>query len=491
MTERGWGAKLCSLSVFIMKFLSRQLDLQAKISLVLVCVILPTFLIVTVAQNKLTQPILEEEVRQMGIHFGKTIAAEIDGSRLLSSSNASQVIENLLQEQLYSQPDIVRVDVIAKDALTGEIKLIASNIEEEPGAPLPVLSLVETVTSEYKTEETGEGFWELHVPIEHRSRDARSKKLLGMVHLVVSTKLEGRIVSALWKTTAMAATFSVISLIGVLSYFLRKTIANDRLLKKAESVNLKLTEQLHDAQRQLMVTEKLAVMGQLTASFAHEIGTPLTAIGGHLQLLKDEIPSPERETVEPRLEIVNGQLAKIEGIVKGFLQSTAKPSSQRQLVDLNRLLGQTVGIVMPRMDALGIEIKRKLDHHLAPVRAVPLDIEQILLNLLNNSIDSIQAKMRMRDRGRFYLEVVSEMMKIEGKQWARIMVYDTGEGIRKVDLHKVLKPFFTTKRPGEGTGLGLTICQELAHKYGGELFIDSKEGAWTRVILQLPYHATV
>jgi signal transduction histidine kinase len=74
-----------------------------------------------------------------------------------------------------------------------------------------------------------------------------------------------------------------------------------------------------------------------------------------------------------------------------------------------------------------------------------------------------------------------------GKQWAEIQVYDTGEGIRKTDLDMVLKPFFTTKRPGEGTGLGLTICQQLVNKYGGELGIDSKEGAWTRVTVKLPY----
>jgi signal transduction histidine kinase len=472
-----------------MRFLSQHLDLQAKISLVLVAVILPTFLIVTIAQNKLTQPILEEEVRQMGIHFGKTIAAEIDSSRLLSAANATQAIENLLQEKLYSQPDIIRIDIMARASPNGAIKVVASNIEEDPGAPLSTLSLVDVVSSEYKTEEKGAGFWDIYVPIEHRSRDARSKKLLGMIHLVVSTKLVGRIVGTLWKSTAMAAALSVVTLILVLSYFLRKTIANDRLLKEAESANLQLIERLHNAHRQLMITEKLAVMGQLTASFAHEIGTPLTAIGGHLQLLQDEIPSTAKEALGPRFDIVNGQLSKIEGIVKGFLQSTAKPSSQKQLVDLNRLVDKTVGIVIPRTDSLGVEIKRQFDHQIAPVRAVPLDLEQVLLNLLNNSIDSIQAKMKTREKGHYHLEITTELSKGEGKQWARIIVYDTGEGIRKVDLKNVLKPFFTTKRPGEGTGLGLTICQELVHKYGGELLIDSKEGAWTRVTLQLPYHA--
>ncbi len=475
-----------------MKSRRHHLDLQAKISLVLVAVILPTFLIVTIAENKLTLPILEEEIRQIGIHSGKTLAAEIVRSRMLSLANPTPAIENSVQEILYTQPDILRIDVVAKDPATNVLKVVATNIEEDPGSPPQSFALVEAVTSEYKADEGGGGAWEISVPIEHRSRDPRGpKRLLGTVHVVVSTKLVSRIMSTLWKTTATAAGFSVVSLILVLSYFLRKTIANDRLLRRAESENFKLIEQLHEAQRQLMLTEKLAVMGQLTASFAHEIGTPLNAIGGHLQLLKEEVFSQGGggEASEQRLEVVDGQLKKIEEIVKGFLQSTAKPTSQKQLVDLNRLLEKTVGIVFPRIDRLGVEIKRLLNREMAPLRLVPLDLEQIFLNLLNNSLDSIQAKCQAKEKvSRLQLEIGSEVIVSHGKQWALVSVYDTGEGIRKVDIKNVLKPFYTTKSPGEGTGLGLTICQQLAHKYGGALLIDSKEGVWTRVTLKLPYH---
>src|SRR6185312_8711593 len=180
------------------------------------------------------------------------------------------------------------------------------------------------------------------------------------VHVVISTKLVGRFAKTLWKTTVMAAVFSMFALILGLGYFLRKTIQNDRKLRKAESQNLQLTAQLHETERQLMNTEKFAVMGQLTASFAHEIGTPLTAIGGHLQLLTDEL-SPKVDLSEApkqmeRVEIINGQLQKIEGIVKSFLQSTAKPPSQRQLVDLSQIADKTLRIVKPRMDNLGIEV---------------------------------------------------------------------------------------------------------------------------------------
>jgi signal transduction histidine kinase len=109
---------------------------------------------------------------------------------------------------------------------------------------------------------------------------------------------------------------------------------------------------------------------------------------------------------------------------------------------------------------------------------------------VNNSLDSLRAKAEEREGGKMNLALSSQVHNAEGKQWAEVSVYDTGEGIKKSDLKNIFKPFFTTKRPGEGTGLGLTICRQLAHKYGGMLEIDSKEGAWTRVTLRIPYQAT-
>ncbi len=471
----------------------RRLDLQAKISLVLVAVILPTFLIVTVAENKFTQPILEEEMRQVGITSGKTLAAEIVSARLLSLPNPTPAVESSLQEFLYSQPNITRIDVFSRDpAVPGRLRVVASNVEEDPLVMAQPPIAVEAVTSEFRTDEGGAGFWDIYVPIEQRGREPRSqRKLLGAVHVEVSLKVVDRILGTLWKTTATAAALSVVALIFVLSYFLRKTILNDRKLRQAESQNLQLTEQLHEAERQLMNTEKLAVMGQLTASFAHEIGTPLNAIGGHLQLLHDEISAPPMPvppaSFKERFGIIDGQLSKIEQIVKGFLQTTAKPQSQKQLVDLNQVAEKTLGIVRPRLESLGVEVRRDLDRGLGPLRLVPLDVEQILLNLLNNSLDSMQSK----DKGPRILEISTGIghAKSLGIERAEISVYDTGSGISKADLPKVLKPFFTTKPHGKGTGLGLTICQELAQKYGGSLDVNSKEGEWTRVSVRIPYRA--
>ena len=466
---------------------ARSLDLQAKVILVLIGVIVPTFLIITVAQIKLTGPLLKDEIRQVGMTSGKTLAAEIVSARLLQFPNPTAAVESRLQEILFSQPSIMRIDVVAKDPTSGLIKVVGTNVEDEPGTVPPVVSLVEAVTSEYHAEEDGPSYWEIQVPIEQRSRDLKlPRKQLGAIRLLISTQGVENLSQTLWKTTAGAAGFSVVCLILGLSFFLRKTIENDRLLRRAESQNLELTEQLHETQRQLMNMEKFAVMGQLTASFAHEIGTPLNAIGGHLQLLSDEVSERGKE----RLEILNGQVSKIEQIVKNFLQSTSKPSSQRQLVDLNLLVEKSLGIIKPRTEAMGVEVHRFLDRHLGPLRAVPIEMEQIFLNLLNNSMDSLRAKIRQNHgKIKLLIEVKSQLALEEGRPWAQIEIFDTGEGVPREDLRNIVKPFFTTKSPGEGTGLGLTICQQLANKHGGRLKIDSKEGSWTRVVLHLPFQS--
>ncbi len=401
------------------------MDLKAKISLVLGLVILPTFLLVTVVENQLTHPLLSEDLRQIGINSAKTLAAEIVTSRLLSNPNPTAAIESRIQNVLFAQPNIVRVDVLVRDQITGLIQSVGSNFEPDEGdSPAAVFPWTDVVSSEFRNDDNGNGLWEIAVPIEQWGRDFKSpKKTLGNVRLAISMKLVDQIVSTLWRITATGAAFSVVALFLVLSFFLRKAISNDRKLLQAENQNLQLSQQLHEAQRQVMNTEKLAVLGQLTASFAHEIGTPLNAIGGHLQLLREEVVRTGVEvpkSTPERFDLINGQVEKIALIVKGFLQRSAKPVSQTQLVDLNQILEKSVSIVRPRIDSMGVEVRRKLDRTLGPLRVVPMDLEQVFLNLLNNSLDSLSAKTQRKERPKLLLEVSSHLQREEGAGVGRI-----------------------------------------------------------------------
>lgn len=463
-----------------------RLDIQSKIILLLIGVIVPTFVVVSVLENKLARPLLEGELKQLGLTSAESLANKIEGSRWIGKPDGPPFIENEIQELLYLQPNIQRIAVFAKDPATGELKQIASSIiDEDPNLTVP---LIDKATAEYGQDEWGVGIWDVRVPIQkHVGSSKTTPKVLGVVQLIITTRTVKRLLEAYWKITAVAAPISVVILIVVLNFFLRKAILNERLLRQAEDQNIQLSSQLQEAQRQMMNLEKLAVMGQLTANFAHEIGTPLNAIGGHLQLLASEVNDADiGPRSKERIGILSSELRRIEQIVKGFLQTTAKPVSQNQLVDLNKLVDRTVGIVKPRMDSLAVESRLSLERKMGPLRVVPLEIEQILLNLVNNSLDSLHAKRETDRTTNLRLAITTRTIRKKGVEWAELEVYDTGMGISKENLRDVVKPFFTTKRPGEGTGLGLTISQQLAAKYGGMLKVDAKEGAWAKVTLSLP-----
>lgn len=470
-----------------------RLDLQAKIVLVLVGVILPTFLLVTVAENKLTLPLLEDEVRQVSINRVQSLADYILDFRLFDLRGGKAAIEERieakLQELLYIQPSIVRMDVFLKNSAEKSVILVASNFEIGPDPTPDLASFGKQLVTERIQDETGNPYWKIEFPLIPSSTKAGSVRApVGWIRAWASLQLVTNVLDTFWKTTAAAAAFSVVALIAVLSFFLRRTIENDRKLLRVESTNVELSSQLHDAQRKLVTHEKLAVMGQLTATFAHEIGTPLNAVNGHLQLLEEDIsllPSGEQSEWRRRIEVIQGQIQRIAGIVQSFLQSTARPPTQVQLVDPNPLIDRCLKLVEPRIRALGVQFVRNLDPEISPVRLVPSELEQILLNLLNNALDSLQLKAA-QGGGRSELTLSSSRVHQQGRPWVRIEVGDSGVGIPKAQLQQVLKPFFTTKPVGSGTGLGLTICRELARKANGDLRIESKEGSWTRVSLEFP-----
>lgn len=459
-----------------------KLDLRAKISLVILGVLVPTFLILTLAIHQFIQPTLLREIEQIGITAARTLSSEIVAQRWLTRENPNRFIESKLREFLYLQPNVKRVEVFVKNADTGVNELVASTIEEDPSEKPEIPLLVERVQTRLHDElEAEENGWEILAPIKASS--AKEARTVGTVRIYVSIQLVNRLSEILSQVNLIGGLLGMILMFVLLNTALRRTIENDRKLTEAEKQNLALSRQLHETERSLMNSEKLAVLGQLTASFAHEIGTPLNAIGGHLTLLRDEVAEPAR----PRLSIIEGQVRKITEIVRGFLQSTAKPASQRQLVDPHAVIDKTLGIVRPRTEALSVSVEKDFNRDLGPIRMVPLELEQVLLNLVNNSLDSLRSKQERAKSGLGEIRLATRSQRHSGKEFLVISVHDSGEGIAAKDLAKVVKPFYTTKAPGEGTGLGLTICRDLARKYGGDLFVESEAGKWTEVRVEIPY----
>lgn len=463
----------------------RKLDLRAKISLALIAVLLPVFSLLAFSAHLFIRPTLLREIEQIGVSAGKMLATEIVAQKMLQKNEREHLIESRVREFLYLQPNIRRIEVFARDPESGRNLLVASSIEEDPEDVKFEAPEVTKITTELKEDpdDESERGWDVWIPILSASSRIAEPKSVGAVRVVVSINLVSRLARISSNLSMIGGAIGLILLFFLLNGALRKTIENDRKLRAAESENLVLSEQLHEVERHLLNLEKFAVLGQLTATFAHEIGTPLNAIGGHLALLKEET-EPKLRSASDRIGIIEGQVAKIAEIVRGFLQNTSKPVSQKQLVDPHQIVEKTLSIVRPRLESLGVQIERDFDRSLGPIRIVPVDFEQILLNLVNNSLDSIRMKNANETRK---LKLSTRVTKVDGSEGIEMRIRDSGEGIEPEDLERVFQPFFTTKGPGEGTGLGLSICRDLLRKYGGHLGIDSKRGEWTEVVLDLPY----
>lgn len=478
-----------------------RMDLQVKVIVVLFAVIVPTFLAMTVVQNRIARPVLETEARRTALTVGKNIATEVISQGLLASGAGQGELEALIRETLYQYPNIIRIDILKREPGTGALRLLLSNFMMNP-APSYVENFkpVLAPSGRYLEEDARSRprLWEVTIPIVKKSsaakKEPREERLRGYVRVLLSLESVNDVLSAFWRISWIATSVSVVLLIVLLGFFLRKTILNERRLHRAESENTVLSSHLHELERELMNTEKMAAMGQLASKVAHDIGTPLNAMSGHLQLLEADIrafPAQVPSTWHERLAIIDGQVGRIAEVVRGFLQTTSKPVTQRQLVDVNRSVRQVMAIFQARFDAMGVQVFTRLDDGLGPVRIVPMDLEQVLQNVFENSLDSLREKKHSGRRVKLQIELETRLDKVDGREWALIRVTDTGVGANRESVAKLLKPFYTTKAPGAGTGLGLTICNEIVRKYGGILELNSKEGVSFEVVIRLPYQFDV
>ena len=458
----------------------RAPDLQGKVILILIAVIFPISVILSLAQSKVMEPVLFEEIRQVGLSFAQNLASQIEGDRLLARPNATALIEDRIQRMVYSQPGIIRVDVISKKPQTGALFYLASSVEEQENSVPSPEEMRDHVSATVEREDSVP-VWNIIYPIRAGTGHAVVKVLvsLGFVLAFQSTIL---------KINIIAAILSTILLILVLSFLLKRAIENERQLRVAQESNAVLSGKLQEIQQALIQTEKLAVMGQLTASFAHEIGTPLNAVSGHVQLLRmglEKIVSGEAwKIVSDRIGIISGQLRKIEDIVKGFLATTKKPMArERSRVLVKDLVGNVMALVQPTLEVNQIRYREAFRDGDARVEVVPIEIEQVILNLVNNAIYSMKEKGRIPEGEN---ELAITLQADLQKQNVKLEIRDTGVGISDANLKLIFKPFFTTKPSGEGHGLGLSICQEIIHSYGGEVTVESEPGAWTAILVQLP-----
>ena len=245
---------------------------------------------------------------------------------------------------------------------------------------------------------------------------------------------------------------------------------------------LRIKAELRKTQLQLMQAEKLASLGMLAAGVAHEINNPVAIMieeAGWMSDLLEEKEFQESENLAEfsrALEQINTQGNRCKEITRKLLSFSRKTDSGLQTVEINDLIKDVVGLSTQRAKSTSVEFKTNLEMDLPATRISLSEMQQVLLNLINNSMEAMEKSggtitLSSRiDKGRILIEVA-----------------DDGPGIPKANVSRIFDPFFTTKPVGKGTGLGLFICYGIIKTMGGKIDVKSVEGIGTTFSISIPF----
>ena len=302
----------------------------------------------------------------------------------------------------------------------------------------------------------------------------------------------------------LLAALSIFLLIGI--FLLR----NNRQKQKANKV-LELTlSDLKTTQTQLIQSEKMASLGELTAGIAHEIQNPLNFVNNFSEVsnelideMKDELKKGNYQgaeeiasDVKQNLEKINHHGKRADAIVKGMLQHSRSRSGQKELTNINALADEYLRLAYHGLRAkdksFNTTMKTDFDESIGNINIIPQDIGRVILNLITNAFYAVDEKKKSDITG--YEPTVSvSTKKIDvrsdekvGWDTMEISVSDNGNGIPKHIIDKIFQPFFTTKPTGQGTGLGLSLSYDIVKAHGGEFKVETKENAGTTFIIHLP-----
>jgi two-component system NtrC family sensor kinase len=218
-------------------------------------------------------------------------------------------------------------------------------------------------------------------------------------------------------------------------------------------------------------------VGEVAAMLAHEVGTPLTSISGHLQLLAEEV---QQARAKERLNVIEMHIGRAIATIQGFLDSARFPTPNRHPIQMNTLIQEVLALASPGIGRQrGIQLVADLRPELPQVLVDANQFRQVLLNLVTNALDA------MPGGGQISLRT-QPIVAADGMVSVQVQIADTGLGISPEDFHRIFDPFFTTKGPGHGTGLGLAICQRIVKAHQGSLEVQSEKGQGTTFLITLP-----
>ena len=286
-------------------------------------------------------------------------------------------------------------------------------------------------------------------------------------------------------------------------------IRTEEVMQQKEEIEAQRDEleqtlgELKATQTQLIQSEKMASLGELTAGIAHEIQNPLNFVNNFSEVSAELVDELDEELdkgdiaeakaiasdVKQNLEKIRHHGKRADGIVKGMLEHSRAASGQKEPTDLNKLADEYLRLAYHGLRAkdksFNAELTTQFDESLPLVNVIPQDIGRVMLNLFNNAFYAVNQKQKNADAD--YKPNVSVTTNSVAGQ-VIIKVKDNGPGIPDSIKDKIMQPFFTTKPTGEGTGLGLSLSYDIVVKgHAGTINVESKEGEGSTFTITMPY----
>jgi PAS domain S-box-containing protein len=228
-------------------------------------------------------------------------------------------------------------------------------------------------------------------------------------------------------------------------------------------------------EQQLMHSQKMESIGTLAAGIAHEVGNPLTSISSIVQVLHR---TTQDEFFRSKLSLVQSQVHRITKIIRDLVDFSRPSNYQLQPTDVVKVVTDAVEIVKMGKKAKEVEFVTSVRQKIPPLSLVPDQISQVFINILLNAVDAMDGK-----KGK--VETVIDQYD----ETVRVKITDDGCGIAPEHVQKIFTPFFTTKRVGEGTGLGLWVSYGIMESFGGDITVESQRGQGTTFCVILPMNA--
>jgi signal transduction histidine kinase len=286
------------------------------------------------------------------------------------------------------------------------------------------------------------------------------------IPLISKHQIRG-ILSLTEKTSSLPFTDSDLEFLSVLTGQFTSAVENAILYESQKNMNLELRR----TQKQLIQSEKLAALGRLSASIAHEINNPLGIIKNYLLILSESMKN--NATSQSNLKLVKEEVDRIARTVKSLLEFCRPKSENMSILDIVEIINQTVFLVEKQFIKEKCVIKKDLPQSLPQVKGFNDEIKQVFLNLLMNAKDSMPQEGEILVSAR------------QNEDTVEIEFSDTGCGIPEENISRLFEPFFTTKEEGKGTGLGLWICYEIIQRHSGTIVAKRKDKG-TSFLITLP-----